>query len=131
MVSPMGGENSDTLLNAYASLGYFLVDQFELEGTATVLKGGFGQGVSIGAGINMYYREFFDKLYPYAGIGVSTWSGDLADQGTHLQAKVGARYYFTDSLGMRLWLEYDKGDNLIYSATSTVTAYVGIFSVAY
>lgn len=131
LVSPMGGEKSESVINAYASLAYFLVDEFELEGNTTVLKVGSTQGVSIGAGINMYFREFFDKLYPYAGIGVSTWTGDLSDQGMHIQAKVGARYYFTDNLGMRIWLEYDKGDNIIYNATSTVTAYVGVFSVAF
>lgn len=135
LIAPMGinkgSENKGQVANAYAALGYFLVDQFELEGCTTYIKAGDLQGVSVEAGVNMYFREFFDKWYPYAGIGVSQWFSDLSDQGTHFLAKVGARYYFTDSLGLRLWVEYDAGKNILYNSTGTVTAYVGVFSMAY
>lgn len=132
LVSPVGGEDAaDSVVSAYGSLGYFLVDTFEIEVGANYLQSGDLRGSAVSAGLNMYFREFFDKWYPYAGLGVSKWMSDLSDQGTHVQVKLGARYYFTDSLGMRIWLEYDRGDNLIYNSDGTVTAYIGVFSMAY
>ncbi|MEI6972083.1 MAG: hypothetical protein WCL44_11270 [bacterium] len=129
--SSVDGQKKDSSSTAYASLSYFLVDTYELEGSTFYMKGTGLEGVALGAGVNMYFREFFDKWYPYAGLALSKWYSDLAEQGTHYQAKVGARYFFTDSLGLRIWAEYDWGDNFIYNCTEMFTAYVGVFSMAY
>ncbi|MEI6217843.1 MAG: hypothetical protein WCP86_03000 [bacterium] len=132
MVSPMGGTGSkDVAANGLASLGYFLSDEYELEGFATLQKAGSIQGASVGAGVNMYFREFFDNTFPYVGISASQWMADFSDQGMHVQAKVGVRRYFTDNLGLRLWVEYDHGDYLHSDRTGMITAYVGVFSMSY
>jgi hypothetical protein len=128
-----GGDNNDSRYTVYGSMGYFVTDQFELEGCATLLKEPpFGEGASLGGGINMYVREpvAFDGMYPYVGVGLTHWLGDFDEKGTHFQAKIGIRQYFTDNLGLRVWVEYDRGDNLDNS-NGFITAYIGVFSMVH
>lgn len=133
MVTPVGGTGGSAIqANGIASLGYFVSDEYEVEGFATLQKAGDFQGISVGAGINRYFREFFDNTFPYIGISASQWMADLKDQGMHLQAKVGVRRYFNDNLGLRLWVEYDHGDSLQPGArTGMISAYIGVFSMSY
>jgi len=124
-----GDSQTKSFIDAYGAIGYFLTDQIELECTVEWYSADSSKIVSAGAGLNYYFRELVDNLYPYVGAGVSRWGGD--GDGTDLQIKAGFRHYLSDHMGFRYWAQYDSNPYGANDGNGQFAVYLGIFAHPY
>lgn len=119
-----------TQMGFYGTIGFFLTDRYEAEGTLLWVGGDGYSGVRLSAGINLHFEErFYDNIFPYLGVAVSQGFADLSDEDTRVQLKVGIRHYFVrnPTMGLRYWIEADSAvDDL--TGDMNLSAYAGIFA---
>lgn len=128
---PAGESGLVQMMDAQGSIGYFIDDHIEAEGTLTWTKMNKEQGASIGAGANYYFYEGFEDTYPYIGAGLSTWFYGMKERGTRLHVKAGVRHFFSQHMGLRVWGQYDIGMTSLQEGKGVFTAYVGVFTLAH
>jgi hypothetical protein len=119
-----------TQMGFYGTLGYFLSDRYEMEGTVLWVGGDGYSGVRLSAGVNKHFEErFFDNIFPYVGVAVSSGFADLSSEDLRCQLKVGVRQYFArnPTMGVRYWIEADASSEDL-TGDVNLTAYIGIFS---
>lgn len=119
-----------TQLGFYGTLGYFLTDRYEAEGTVLWLGGEGYSGIRLSAGVNKHFEErFYDNIFPYVGVAISSGFADLSNEDLRFQLKVGIRQYFArnPTMGVKYWVEADASSEDLTGDTN-ISAYIGIFS---
>lgn len=124
------GDNGDTAFDFRASVAYFVTDYIEVEGGLSFLSMGDANGVGVSVGVNRYFREWIEKLYPYIGAGFTAWLMDLQDSlGNRVELKAGVRHYLSPHLGLKYWAQFEA--NMEAFDEGALSGFVGIFSHPY
>ncbi len=126
-VTSPAGSDTTTTFNFHAAVGYFMSDLYEVEANLMWTGAEGYSGVVLALGVNRYYGEWSDRIYPYLGASLAKGFAD-ADDDIHLRLKAGVRHYLTRHMGLRYWLEYDTSLEDLLDLDGAVTGYVGVFA---